>query len=278
MTREKLTRSEQREAARAKAKIMREQQKRGEKRKKVAIQVGISVVVLAVLGTIGLVLVNGANKVDTVPTNMSFNDGIKIGTNLEAFTPDYTPAPGAAGSNVPNIQIYLDYQCPYCQAFDLPNNSQMESWVSTGAATLEIHPISFLDGQSANAYSSRAANAAVCVSEYSPNSFFKFNAVLFANQPKEGTAGPSDDELKSRVTEVGAQNASQINSCIDNKTYSTWIGQITTKALNEPIPGTEAKFSGTPFVLINGEQFVTENVKDFYNPARFAQFLQSKTE
>ena len=279
MSREKLTRSEQREAAREKARNLREQHKKGEKRKKLAVQLGVGIGILAVLGTIGFALVSGANKESAVPTNLTVNNGIKIGTNLEAFTADYTPAPGAAGTSVPNIQIYLDYQCPYCQAFELPNASQIESWVTKGTATIEIHPISFLDGRGTpNQYSSRAANAAVCLAQYSPNNFFKFNALLFANQPAEGTPGPENEELKARVKEVGATNVDLINKCIDNKTYSAWISDITTKVLNEPIPGTKIQVDSTPFVLVNGERFVTDNVKDFYNPARFAQFVQSKTQ
>ncbi len=166
MTREKQTRSEQREAARAKAKVMREQHKKGEARKRMALQFGVGGAVVAVIALVVFALVSGANKEAAVPANMSFNDGIKIGTNLEAFTPDYTPAPGEGGANVPNIQLYVDYQCPFCRDFELPNQSQIESWVSKGMATFELHPISFLDGRATpNEYSSRAANAAICVAE-----------------------------------------------------------------------------------------------------------------
>lgn len=278
MTREKQTRSEQREEARAKAKALREQHKKGEQRKRLALQLGVGGSVIAVVALVVFALVSGANKETVVPANMSFNDGIKIGTNLEAFTPDYTPAPGEAGANVPNIQIYLDYQCPFCRDFELPNQSQIESWVTKGIATIEIHPISFLDGRGTpNEYSSRAANAAVCVAELSPNSFFKYNSLLFANQPEEGTAGPSNSELFDRAKEAGISNEAEIKSCIDEKRYGAWISTITTKALNENIPGTNYKVEGTPFVMVNNEPFQTEANADFYSPARFAQFLQSKT-
>lgn len=276
MTREKQTRSEQREAARAKAKALREQHKKGEARKRLALQFGVGGAVIAVIALVAFALVSGANKETAVPANMSFNDGIKIGTNLEAFTSDYTPAAGEAGTNVPNIQIYLDYQCPFCRDFELPNASQIESWVSKGMATIEIHPISFLDGRGTpNEYSSRAANAAVCVAELSPNSFFKYNSLLFANQPDEGTAGPENSELFDRAKEVGVSNEAEIKSCIDEKRYGTWISTITTNALNENIPGTQYKVEGTPFVMVNNQPFKTEVNADFYSPARFAQFLQS---
>ena len=278
MTREKQTRSEQREAARAKAKVMREQHKKGEARKRMALQFGVGGAVVAVIALVVFALASGANKEAAVPANMSFNDGIKIGTNLEAFTPDYTPAPGEGGANVPNIQLYVDYQCPFCRDFELPNQSQIESWVSKGMATFELHPISFLDGRGTpNEYSSRAANAAVCVAEYSPNSLFKFNSLLFANQPEEGMAGPDNSELFDRAKEAGISNESEIKSCINEKRFNTWIADATNKALYEPLPVSGLKVEGTPFVMVNDKQFVTEVQADFYSPARFAQFVQSAT-
>jgi protein-disulfide isomerase len=278
LTREKQTRSEQREAARAKAKVMREQHKKGEARKRMALQFGVGGAVVAVIALVVFALVSGANKEAAVPANMSFNDGIKIGTNLEAFTPDYTPAPGEGGANVPNIQLYVDYQCPFCRDFELPNQSQIESWVSKGMATFELHPISFLDGRGTpNEYSSRAANAAVCVAEYSPNSLFKFNSLLFANQPEEGMAGPDNSELFDRAKEAGISNESEIKSCINDKRFNAWIADATNKALYEPLPVSGLKVEGTPFVMVNDKQFVTEVQADFYSPARFAQFVQSAT-
>lgn len=277
MTPDKQTRSEQREEARAKAKSLREEQKKGERRKRLALQLGVGGSVIGVVALLGFALLSGtAGKSTAAPANMMFNDGIKIGTNLEAFTPDYTPAPGEGGTSVPNIQVYLDYQCPFCRDFELPNQSQIESWVTKGIATVQIHPISFLDGRgSPNEFSSRAANAAVCVAELSPNSFFKFNSVLFSNQPTEGAAGPNNSELFEFAKSAGVTNQDEIKTCIDEKRYGSWIATATEKALSEPLPGSGLSLKGTPFVLVNDQQFVTELQADFYSPARFAQFLQS---
>lgn len=274
----KPTRSEQRDAARAKARDMREQHKKGEKRKRVAIQASIAAVVLGIIAIIGFAIVSGGDKVVAEPTNMTFNDGIKIGANLEAFTSTSTPTPttSPAPAEVPNIVVYIDYQCPICQAFEVPNKSQIESWVSSGAATLELHPISFLDGRgSPNEYSSRAANATVCVAEYSPAQVFKFNSVLFENQPEEGTAGPDNKELIARTVEVGVTNADKVASCISSKDFGAWVADATDRALGQKIPGTDFQVDGTPFILVNGNQYTWETGEDLVSPARFAQFVQS---
>jgi len=272
------TRSEQREEARQKAKALREQQKKGERRKRIGLQVGVVGAIIAVVALIVIALVSGSTnseKTQATPTNMSFDGGIKIGTDLKAFTSTSTPTP-ADGKEVPNIKIFVDYQCPVCQAFEVPNSSQIESWVKTGAATVEIHPISFLDGRgSPNEYSSRATNAAICVAEYSPDNFYKYNSLLFANQPAEGTAGPENKELIARAQDAGAGNIDKITQCINDKSFGNWISDTTDKVLSEPLPGTNLTVEGTPYILVNGQPYTWTKGEELVSPARFAQFVMT---
>lgn len=272
------TRSQQREEARQKAKALREQHKKGERRKRLAIQIGVVAAIVVAVVLIVVALVSGNNhseKTQATPTNMSFDGGIKIGTDLKAFTRTTTPTP-ADGKAVPNIKIFVDYQCPVCQAFEVPNSSQIESWVKTGAATIEIHPISFLDGRgSPNEYSSRAANAAICVAEYSPDNFFKFNSLLFENQPAEGTAGPENKDLIVRAKDAGAANIDKITECINDKSFGNWISDTTDKVLSEPLPGTDLTVEGTPYILVNGQPYTWTKGEELISPARFAQFVQT---
>ena len=276
MTPDKQTRSEQREEARAKAKQLREEQKKGDRRKRLALQLGVGGSVIGVVALVAFAIISGSQvKPAATPANMMFNDGIKIGTNLEAFTPNYTPAPGEGGTAVPNIQIYLDYQCIHCKNFELPNQSQIESWVSKGIATVQIHPVSFVE--SASDYSAKASNAAVCVAEISPNSFLKFNSVLFANQPEGNSGGPDNEDLFNFAKSVGVTNETEIRSCIEEKRYKSWVESATVKVLTEPLPGSGLNFGGTPFVLVDNQLFTAQTKGDFNSPARFAQFLQSVT-
>jgi protein-disulfide isomerase len=279
----KLTRDQQREAARAKARELREKHKAAETRKKVVIQVSVVVAVLAVIGVIVMAMTTSPQtKGGSVPKVAGiFNEGgIKVGTNLEAFTasntPTATPTPGST-SSVPNIKVYLDYQCPFCQQFEAANNAQITDWVKQGTATIEIHPISFLDGSSLNAYSSRAANAAYCVAEKSPNTFYEFNAFLFANQPAEGSAGPDNNALYEDAANLHADNLPAIKSCIDGNDFGKWIGDNTTSLIgpDKKIPETENKLEGTPFVLVNNQQYTYTTPAEQNDPARFSQFVQT---
>jgi len=271
------TRSEQREAARAKAKSLREQQQKGDKRKRVFIQLGIAISVIVAVGAVAFTIFSASTASTAVPTNATYNDGVKVGAGLKVFTPTFTPTP-PTGEEPIEIIIYVDYQCPICAIFELPNSEQIKNWVDTGAATVQMHALSFLDGRgSPNAFSSRAANAAICVSEHSPDNFFAYNTRLFQSQPTEGAPGPENSDLISFAEEVGATNLDQLSSCINNKDFGNWIKDSTERALTEPIPGSETQVSGTPTVLVNGEQYTWNTGEELASAARFAQFVQFVT-
>lgn len=271
------TRSEQREAARAKAKALREQQQKGDRRKRVFIQLGIVASVLVAVGAVALTIFGASTQSTAVPSNASFNDGVKVGTDLKVFTSDFTPA-APSGEEPIEIIVYVDYQCPICAIFEIPNSEQIKSWVSSGAATLQMHALSFLDGRgSPNAFSSRAANAAICVSEYSPDNLFDYNTRLFQAQPTEGAPGPENPELIAFAEEVGATNMDQISTCINEKSFGNWINDSTERALTQPIPGTDIEISGTPTILVNGEKYTWNTAEELASAARFAQFVQLVT-
>ena len=245
----KPTRSEQREAAREKAKALRNETQKKAKRNKLLFQVAVVLVALGIVGGVAAVIaIESANKaaapaVDEVPANLTELGGIKMGIGLQAFTDQKTPTPEAGLDGVPEIVIYVDYQCPICQAFDVPNEAQMRSWVDTGAATLEIRPISFLDRASLNEYSSRATNAAMCVANFTPDSYFDFHSSLMLNQPEEGTEGPDDNQLFAWAEEAGA-GSEEVKGCIQAKSFGDYIAQHTQTVLSEPQQGVTV--TGTP--------------------------------
>jgi protein-disulfide isomerase len=278
----KLTRNEQREAARSKARELRDRHQASESRKRLIIQISVVVVILAIVAVIVLAFTTSPSTKDgAVPKVAAVysKGGIKVGKDLKAFTststPTATPTAGETPRVVPNIKIYLDYQCPYCANFEAANAAQIKEWVASGSATVEIHPITFLDNASANHYSSRAANAAICVAENSPDSFFEYNAKLFANQPAEGSAGPENSQLFDYATALNVQNSGDVKKCIEGNSYQKWIADTTTSLLGQKIPETDYKLEGTPFVMVNNHQYTYQTIQERNDPARFAQFVQT---
>lgn len=268
----RLNKNERREAAREKARNLREEQKKKDRRSRFILQGSLVLVVLAIVAIVGVVIANGVRPPSPGPLNM-LSDGIKIGQEFKAaptaaLQPNAKPAaskPNAA--NVIDIQIYLDYQCPACGAFEKSNADQIKAWVKSGAATLEIHPIAILDRFSLGAkYSTRAANAGACVANFSPNSYFDFSALLFTNQPKENTEGLTDAQLTDLAQQAKVLKQDSITSCIKDETFKSWVTAATTRATTGPIPNsTVANVGGTPTVLINGSKYpgAIDNASDF---------------
>ncbi|GLK17185.1 DsbA family protein [Herbiconiux flava] len=271
------SKNQRREAAREKAKQLREEQRKKEVRNRAILISSLSVVVIAIIVGVALVIVSTIRPAGPGPQNMA-SDGIQIGTGFVAET---TPALAAGEDPVPtvndpasgtvDIRVYLDYMCPYCGQFEATNNTQLGEWIESGAATVEIHPLSILDRSSLGSkYSTRSANAAACVANYSPDQFWDYNSLLFQNQPAENTEGLDNQKLKDLAGEAEVTAQGDIESCIDDTTFRGWVADSTSRALEGPLPDTdEAKVTGTPTVLVNGEKY-TGSLTD---PDAFSAFV-----
>ena len=271
-----LSKSESREAAREKAKAIRDSRKRKDRAGKLFLQGGIIFASVAVVTVIVLILVNFQRPAGPGPLNM-LSDGIKVGTGMvaiptAALQAEADPVPNAVdeSSDVIDIQIYVDYLCPFCKMFEDTNTEQLESWLDRGAVTVEVHPISILNSNSMGTqYSTRSANAAACVANYSPDSFWAVNKALFANQPDERTAGLSDDELLDVISEAGLTPTESIESCVRDQTFKAWVQDATLRALDGTVPNSEAVVKGTPTIVVDGLKY--EGAVD--DPDAFAAFV-----
>ncbi|MDD1385232.1 DsbA family protein [Curtobacterium poinsettiae] len=257
-------RNERREAARQRAQRARTQQKRRQRGVRLGLQIGLGVVLLAAATIVTLVLVDSVKPAGPGPSTMS-QGGITIGQDLKPVTASASGSASAAPSNAETdgagtvrITLYVDYLCPGCGQFERANGDYIKDLVDSGAATVDIHPVAILSNRSQGTkYSLRAANAAACVAEHSPNQFYAVNQALFAKQPDEGTAGLTDAELTEVVTGVqGLQERSAVRSCITDQDYAKWVDEQTSKVSDGTIPGSTLKeFPGTPLVLVNGQRY-----------------------
>ncbi|MCU1577405.1 MAG: hypothetical protein JWP70_2109 [Leifsonia sp.] len=274
---------ERREIAREHARLMREEEKKRRRRKRIIMQASVSVAILAALTAVALVIVGTATPPGPGPTNM-LSDGILLTGNGTTMTATKTAAlkanakpvatsTSSSSTAVVHIVEYVDYQCPYCKQFEDTNATQISGWVTAGAATVEIHPISLLDNSSSGTkYSTRAANAAACVANYDPNNFYAFSTSLFTNQPAEGASGLTDAKLTSLAKAAGVTN-SKVPGCITGQTFTNWVAAASNRALNQPLPNsTLPKVTGTPTVIVNGTQY-TGSLTD---ATAFLQFVSTQ--
>ncbi len=275
-----------RDAAREKARQLREEQRKKDRRNRFILQGSLIVVVLAIVAAVAIVIVNTIRPPAPGPLNM-LSDGIKIGEGFHAvltpaLKPSQEPVPSASNdpADVLDIRVYADYMCPICGAFEAANAAQIAKLVRDGAATLEIHPVAILDRVSMGTkYSTRAANAAACVANFSPDNFFDFSAILFENQPEENTSGLGDDTLIALAKEVGVSKFTNVSSCITSQTFKAWVAAATDRFLTNPFPNVAMQPAqpghGTPTVYVNGQlyQYNYDPTTGEFDPQEFAAFL-----
>ncbi len=258
---DRLTKNERREAAREKARILREEQRKKERRTKFLLQGGIALASIAIVAVVGLVIWSSVRPAGPGPHNMA-SDGIQIGaggvaTETVAIPAGGKPTPTVPQAGVLDIRMYVDYMCPFCKQFEATNADYINGLLDNGKTTLEIYPISFLDRSSQGTrYSTRAANAVACVANYSPNQFLDVHNALYVNQPAEGSPGLTDDEIIALTEAANVQNADAVASCIRNQPYRAWITDATERAFTGPLPNSDvAAVEGTPTVLVNGVKY-----------------------
>jgi len=267
----RLSKAEKTAQAREKARAIREEQLKKEKRNKLLVGWGIVVAVVVIIALIAFVVIgnaqNNAPVADQGPTpaNGNVHGGITLLANTEvvksepatvnvadvpaplATKPATVAVPGGeaeAGKPV-KVIAYIDFICPVCKQFETAYGESLTNLRNEGKISVEYRALGFLDRQSTTNYSSRAANAAACVVNSSPEKYAEFFDLLFERQPAEGGAGISDNDLKKMATEIGAAN---IDSCIDSKQFRPWVKVATQEAAAIGV-------TGTPTVFIDGKQW-----------------------
>ena len=208
---------------------------RARRRRTIAIQVGVVVlVVAAVIGGTVIALQQGSDDAPSAaPSGVTDSGGYVVGDPDAAVT----------------VEVVEDFQCPVCQAFEEASGGVLQDLAATDGVNVSYRGIAFLDRASSTEYSSRALNASACVIEAADTEVWTdFHQQLYLQQPPEGGAGLPDSELVAIAEAAGADG---VESCIRDRTYDAWVESTTDAAFDEGV-------TGTPTVYVDGE--VVEDV------------------
>jgi protein-disulfide isomerase len=193
---------------------------------------GSLAVVLALIALIGVGVQANRAKIsgDQFATNATVSGGVVFGK------------PAAA-----RVDIYEDFQCPHCRDFEAAVHTTLEADVRANLAQVHYHSLAFL-----SAYSTRAANAALCASDVAPNgpdTFVAYHDYLFkpSVQPAEGTPGPNDLQLGSDGSKIGlsGQTLTTFERCVAQESHKALVEAMTEDASKKGV-------TATPTVLVNG--------------------------
>ena len=219
---------------RAAAEAAAAQARRRQQARRLRIAVPVVLIVLAV--SIGIV-VQGRRASEAVDVNAPRPRGVADVGGGFAIGP----------AAVPVIDLWEDFQCPNCKAFEGQTGTTLTDLADQGKARVVYHPLSFLDRNLHNSSSSRAANAFGCAIDAGAGA--DFHGVVFGNQPKEG-AGFSDATLKEFGKNSGISGAAldTFHACVDKRTYAGWVRQVAADMGKQGV-------TATPTMFINGKRY-----------------------
>lgn len=204
--------------------------------------------VLTALG--GLVVLGLVVAIAFAIVNASSADGGDSRAEGEVVVPasvvDGAIPVGDEGAPV-TVDLYFDYMCPACGAFEQRNAEDLGRLIEDGTARVNLRMMNFLDPQSQGTeYSTRAGNAVATVANDAPEAVWDFHNALYAEQPAEGTEGLSDEEIAQIATESGVP--ADVADTFTDGTYDGWVTQSNEAAAKDGV-------NSTPTVMINGETF-----------------------
>jgi protein-disulfide isomerase len=207
--------------------LVREQLAKERARRRNWITAIVAVIVLAIAGATGYLVYQGQRPAAgfAVPQGATA-DGI------------------AVGQAAVRVDVYQDYLCPHCKAFESSTGATLKQLVADGKATVAYHPLAFLDDASTTKYSTRSAAAAACAQD--AGKLVEYNDALYTNQPAEGSAGLSDDQLIQLAGTVGI-STDAFGQCVHSGRYLDWVANVTDLAVQKGV-------TATPTVFVNGRQ------------------------
>ena len=146
------------------------------------------------------------------------------------------------GDGPVRVDAFIDFLCPYCRQFELSSAPALSALIAERRISLVYHPMDFLDQASTTNYSTRAAAASGCASDF--GRFLDYAHVLFVNQPPEGGPGLSEEELAGLAEAAGLTGPGFANS-LSEGLYLDWPPYVTERAATSGV-------GATPTVLVAG--------------------------
>ena len=177
-----------------------------------------------------------------------------MSTNPTALTPPASPVAesiprqgatlGAASAPV-SVDVWEDYQCPYCRIWSTQLEPQViTDFVATGAARYQFHDFAFLGSGHTPDESLNAAVAASCAGDQ--GKFWPYHDWLYANQNPSGENGGwfSRARLDAIAQQVGLVQAT-FDTCLADPAKASAV-------LAERTAGIALGVNATPTIFVNG--------------------------
>lgn len=222
------------------AKIQAAQKSQGSGANKIVVAAVVAVV--AIIAVVGGVIWSQQSQKDAITGG---GNALPTGVSaLGAGYPAFQDVPAAA--TAPTVDLYVDFQCPACAAFETALGSTFTGQAQEGKIKLVYHVKNFLDDNLRNDSSTLAGNAAFCASD--AGKFQEFHDIVFKNQPANEGDGYTAAQLKAFAEQAGVTGAALTTwqQCYDSNKYVDYVNSVEQASF-------AAGIKGTPTVWINGK-------------------------
>ena len=177
------------------------------------------------VGVVFSLISSRSNSTAAIPATVSEADGYGIVLN-----------PGST----PKIDVYVDYQCPACRAFEIINGGYLNEVIAQKKAKVVFHPMTFIGPESV-----LAANSAACAAD--ENKFVDMNLALFQNQSESENSGKWSSEYLVELGKSIGITSGTFETCVNDGKYIKWTSNVAAASA-------KADVNGTPTIFVNGKQ------------------------
>ncbi|TYK48012.1 DsbA family protein [Actinomadura decatromicini] len=158
------------------------------------------------------------------------------------------------GVTSPVVDIYEDFACPHCGAFDRMHDPMLKELAVAGRAKVVFHPmVIFGEGnQPAHDNSLRAASALRCVGDGAR--WLSYQDALYARQPASlETQGYATSDLVAYARPFGLTDAG-FTACVENQRYAESVKTVSQGYISSGV-------QATPSVRVNGRALSTSDTE-----------------
>ena len=272
------TKAQRREAARLKAKELREAEERRARRNTIARRsfIGVGGVALGGgLGYLGYLAVNRNRKEfpeagKGLATTKANQGGVPKQVLADA---SWTYGDGATldtvAASAPVLDIYFDYSCSHCAQFEGLHTQEINQLLSEKKITLALHPCKLLEQE----WTSVVMNAMGVVLDEAPAQSLSFHNAAFeifsqAIQTKN-QSNMTVEGLVAAATKVNVPKdvSAKFKAAVDSDKYGKWVtlGDEAFKA---------RELEGTPTVFFKGEKV---DLNKLQTPASLTELVAAAT-
>ncbi|MCI2239083.1 DsbA family protein [Paenibacillus sp. TRM 82003] len=219
-------------ARRAEAAALRQQELARERSRRVLLVSAAVVVVLALVAVVVVLVVRQGDD-----------------TTTEGATPPSATAPdggyllaGDAAPGAPTLDVWLDYQCPFCADFEAAAGDDLQELAASGQARVVVHTLSFLDENLGNDSSTRAAQGAAAADVQ--GRFAEYSEEVFARQPgragNDGAEGDgyTDEQLRAAAQAAGVGDLDAWEQAVADDTHLGYVRRVQASMADAGVEGT----------------------------------------